>query len=83
MEYVLLETAGFALIAFTAFAATKYFKLQPIDKSFNANTNTLYFVAIPTVIYLLSRVYFGITFYLTNILCKKYPNLKGEILKQF
>ena len=67
MESILLEVAGPAVIGAAAFGVSNFLSISKIDRKLSNNINTLYFCAIPVLVYAAFRVYFLLLFRLTSI----------------
>lgn len=66
MDRAILEIGGTALVAATAFAATKFLVIAPFDRQYTAQQNSLIFVFVPTGIYVVFRIYFALSFYMCS-----------------
>ena len=88
MERTVCEFLGLSLVALAAFGVSKYFKLKAVFEGTNISTSsfgsllnsentvlmeTIYFVAIPVVVYSAFRLYFGIMIFLSNKLNNLFP----------
>jgi hypothetical protein len=67
MESIILEVAGPAVICCAAFGVTSFLSISKIDRRLSNNTNTLYFCAIPVLVYAAFRVYFLFLYRLTSV----------------
>jgi hypothetical protein len=67
MESIILEVAGPAVICCAAFGVTSFLSISKIDRRLSNNTNTLYFCAIPVLVYAAFRVYFLCLYRLTSV----------------
>ena len=67
MESIILEIAGPAVICCAAFGVTSFLSISKIDRRLSNNTNTLYFCAIPVLVYAAFRVYFLFLYRLTSV----------------
>lgn len=67
MESIILEVAGPAVIGAAAFGVSNLLSISKIDRGLSYNLNTLYFCAIPVLVYAAFRVYFLFLFRLTSI----------------
>lgn len=72
-ENILLDLLGVGLMALGSYGVSQLYTITPFDKSWSKEKNTLYFCGIPVLIYLVFRVYFGISFYITSKIPSKYP----------
>jgi hypothetical protein len=75
VENILLELVGACLIGGASFFVTQFFTISPFDKSWTKEKNTLAFCSVPLAVYIVSRLYFGISFYLTSKIPSKYKRL--------
>lgn len=71
-ENILLDLLGLALMILGAYGVSQLYVITPFDKSWSREKNTMYFCGIPVVIYLVFRVYFGISFYITSKIPSKF-----------
>lgn len=67
MESIILEVAGPAVICCAAFGVTNFLSISKIDRRLSNDTNTLYFCAIPVLVYAAFRVYFLFLYRLTSV----------------
>lgn len=66
MENILLEVGGISIIGISSFLVTKYLALTPLSRDYDSKTSQRLIIIIPLFIYILSRIYFGISFYISN-----------------
>lgn len=67
MESIILEVAGPVVIGAAAFGVSSLLPISKIGRGLSYNLNTLYFCAIPVLVYVAFRVYFLFLFRLTSI----------------
>lgn len=74
-ENVLLDLLGLGLMVLGAYGVSQLYTVTPFDKSWTKEKNSMVFCGIPVVVYLVFRVYFGISFYITSKIPSKYAFL--------
>jgi hypothetical protein len=62
MENILLELFGILLPAAIGFAAVKNIPLAPIFSNYDKSQNDIAIIAIPSILYISLRIYFGLVF---------------------
>lgn len=81
MERIILEIAGPAIIGGASFGISNFFNISNIDKKFSKDINTVYFCAIPVLVYVIFRLYFLALFHLLSV--GKFSESRPRICKFF
>jgi hypothetical protein len=71
IEAFLLEFLGLLLVGGVAALITQVVSISPFNMEWTRQQNNAYFCAIPLVVYVLYRIYFGVSFYLSSFLPKQ------------
>lgn len=71
IEAFLLEFLGLLLIGGVAAVLTQVISISPYNMEWSRQQNNAFFCAIPLAVYVLYRIYFGISFYLSSFLPKQ------------
>ncbi len=66
IENTLLEIVAIALVGGSSYAVSQFVTITPFDKTWNKDTNNLVFCAVPLAVYLIFRLYFALSFFLTS-----------------
>ena len=70
-ETYLLELLGLVAVGGTAALVTQVVSITPYSQDWSKAQNNAYFAAIPLVIYVAYRIYFGLSFFVTSLLPKQ------------
>lgn len=62
----MLDIVSLGLIGGSSYAVTQLFVIKPLNKSVPKEGNTLMFCLIPIAVYILYRVYFSASFFITS-----------------
>ena len=82
-ETYLLELLGLVAVGGSAALVTQVVSITPYNQDLSKAQNNAYFVAIPLVIYVAYRIYFGLSFYVTSLLPKQFRPARKFQLEDF